>query len=117
MESINRPGSELRTPTGLGKQDGTVDKSGVRAMERLSAIWLRTATQVRAWLARDDVRYPGVWWALSRLWLVAATIIGAGLHAPSVLSRPAAVPLWQTWRRWDADIYAHIAAHGYLAAE
>jgi hypothetical protein len=54
---------------------------------------------------------------LSRLALIAATLAGARLRAPSVLSQPTAVPIWYTWDRWDATIYARIAAHGYQAAD
>ncbi len=87
------------------------------AMERAQSLPARASAYLRAWLGRDDVRLVALWWGLSRLWLVAATVVGAHLRAPSVLSQPTAVPLWQTWRRWDAAIYAHIATHGYVPAE
>jgi hypothetical protein len=53
----------------------------------------------------------------SRLWLIVASGIAAHLTWPAILSRPTTMPFWQTWRQWDADLYAHIATVGYLPAE
>ena len=65
------------------------------------------------------VALRAVWpiFLVSRLWLVAATVVAAHLTLPAVLSRPTSDPFWQTWRRWDADIYAHIATVGYVPSE
>ncbi len=85
-----------------------------------------TGAGAKAWgeraLAALSCRYPAMrvvvpLFLLSRGWLIAATLVGARLRLPSVLSQPVAVPLWHTWERWDAQIYALIATNGYQIAD
>ncbi len=77
------------------------------------------ASLLRGWhaWAASAWGWATLWFVASRIWLVGATLLGARIVMPAVLSQPERSPLWQTWRRWDADIYAQIAAHGYLPAE
>lgn len=53
---------------------------------------------------------------VSRLWLLAATLVAGQIRHPAILSFPLAAPLWRTWVRWDAPIYARIALSGYQPA-
>lgn len=67
------------------------------------------------WLAEHPAQRVVVpLFVLSRVVLIATTIVGSAIHLPSVLSQPTALPLWRTWFRWDAPNYAAIAAQGYL---
>ena len=80
---------------------------------------LVTSRPLSANISSHRAAIQAVWplFLVSRLWLVAATVVAAHLTLPAVLSQPTSDPFWQTWRRWDADIYAHIAVVGYLPSE
>jgi hypothetical protein len=97
-------------------KDGSVETTA-RAMDRAAPI-ARAAHALRDRSTRFATAHPALrvvvpLFICSRVVLVLATMLGAQVHLPSVLSQPTASPLWHTWFRWDAAYYATIAAHGY----